>query len=202
MIICGPTERSRQVSSCSVDSLPLILEIDSSCDFCDQNWGQVLGSIVFVHTEIVYFSHLDLVSLDTCQDRDAGDTCNKCLIFIPDSDKPFGLISRGRQGPSQKLSRVVESEGVVVILDVVIGQKDIQFIKFGVFLDIYLAPVQFIVGEFLGFFINVLDFSGALNVSVVDLFLVVSQHGSVVPVSVFFKDVLVVLYFTAILPII
>ena len=73
MVVSSSAKRGWEVSTCSVDCLPLVFEIDPTGDFGDQDRGQVLCAVLFVNAQIVNFSHLDLVGLDACQHR---HTCN------------------------------------------------------------------------------------------------------------------------------
>lgn len=95
MVVSGSTERGGKVPARSVDGLPLVFEVDAAGDFGDQDWGEVFGAVVFVHTEVVNFSHLDLVIFHTCQDRHTSNTRYQLLILIPDTHKPLGLVPRG-----------------------------------------------------------------------------------------------------------
>ena len=64
MVISGPAKRCGQISSCSVNCLPLIFKVDSSGDFGDQDWCEVLGSVFFVDAQIINFGHLDFIVFD------------------------------------------------------------------------------------------------------------------------------------------
>lgn len=86
MVISGSAERSGKISSCSVDGLPLVLEVDSAGYLRDENRGKVLFPVTFMYTQIVYFSHFDFVVFNTSQHRHSSDARNKLLFLVPNSN--------------------------------------------------------------------------------------------------------------------
>lgn len=68
-----------------------------------------------------------------------------------------------------------------------------------VVLNIDFAPIDGLIGEFLRLWIDITYFSEALDVSIFDLLLIISEHGSSVPIVVLFEKVLIILHFSAIL---
>lgn len=122
--------------------MPFVFKINPASDFSDENWSEIFLSISFVDTEIVDFGHFDFVVFDTGEDGDSSDTGYELLFVVPDAHEPLWLVARRGQGPSQKLSGIVEPESVVIVLHVVVGQQDVQFIQLVVVFDVDFAPVQ------------------------------------------------------------
>jgi hypothetical protein len=151
-----------------------------------------------VDTQIIDFGHLDFITFDTREDWHTGDACYKLFFFVSDTNEPFRLIAWRREGPSEELFGIIEPKSVVIVLNVVVGEEFIQLIELVIIFDIDLAPEEILIGKCFRFFVDVFDFPEAFDVSVFDLFFIVSEHGSVVPIVVFFEDVLVVLDFATV----
>jgi hypothetical protein len=66
VVVSSSAKRGWEVSTCSVDGLPLVFEVNPTGNFGDQDRGQVLCAVLFVNAQIVDLSHLDLVVLDAC----------------------------------------------------------------------------------------------------------------------------------------
>jgi hypothetical protein len=81
-----------------------------------------------------------------CEYRNTSYTCNEILRFISDANKPLWLISRRGKGPFEELSRIVESECIVVIFYVIVGQEDIHFLKFFLIFEVDFAPEEIFIG--------------------------------------------------------
>ena len=198
MVVSGSAERSGQISACGVNGLPLVLKVDSAGDLCDQNRCEILGPAFFVDTQIIDFGHLDFIAFDTSEDRHTGDAGYELFLFVSDTNEPFRLIAWRREGPSEELFGIIEPKSVIIVLNVVVGQEFIQLIELVIIFDIDLAPEEILIGKCFRFFVDVFDFPEAFDVAVFDLFFIVSEHGSVVPIVVFFEDVLVVLDFSTV----
>lgn len=61
MVVSTGSERSRNNDSSSINSLPHISFVDSSCNFLDQNGSKSFGSQFFVDAKEVDFSHFNFL---------------------------------------------------------------------------------------------------------------------------------------------
>ena len=77
MVISSPAERSGECLSRSINSLPLVSEIDSACDFGNEKSGHLVLAVSFVNTEEVDFAHLDLFLLNKHSHRHSRDRSNQ-----------------------------------------------------------------------------------------------------------------------------
>jgi len=85
VVISGLGDGSGDKGTSSIYSLPLVLEVNSSGDFLDQDWGKSVGSKLLVDTKEVDFSSLELGRVGVYSDWDTCDKTDKFFILL-DSD--------------------------------------------------------------------------------------------------------------------
>ena len=82
-----------------------------------------------MNAQEVDLAHLDLVLLGEHSDRYSSNRSNKFLLLIPNSHQPISSKTRRRQRPIQKLPRIIESIGTIVILHIIISEQMIKLDK-------------------------------------------------------------------------
>mmetsp|Transcript_33605 Transcript_33605/g.38185 ORF Transcript_33605/g.38185 Transcript_33605/m.38185 type:complete len:211 (-) Transcript_33605:110-742(-) len=142
MIISSLSNRFSDHSPGCVNCLPSVSQIDSSGDLLDQNWGQSVGSQFFVDTQEIDFYHLDLRTVDLNFSRNSRDETDQFLALADnDSEMPFLKITRRHQSPFQEGNRIVKSEHVIIIFNIVLCQQVVNFLEFVFASQIHGGPL-------------------------------------------------------------
>lgn len=114
----------RNANTCRVNGLPHILDVDSTGNFFNQNRSKSLWSKFLVDTQEVDFSHLDsIILLEMHVNRNSWNEAHK-LFGLNDSHtyEPIFVLTRRRKSPLKEFSRVIETEHIVIIFNVVFYQ--------------------------------------------------------------------------------
>ena len=103
MPVLSSAPRSRQGGSRGIYRLPLVAQVDTSCDLPDQNWSQAHAANFLVHTKEVYFCHLDANPIDYQRNWDGSDEASK-LSFATNTDDPVWDIAWWVESPSEEVN--------------------------------------------------------------------------------------------------
>lgn len=95
-----------------------------------------------MHAEEVDLAHLDLFAFHEHSHWHSRNRGNQLLLLVPHADQPLGPISWRCERPPEKLSGVIEAIGVVVILNVVVGEQVVVLFEFLLVHHAHLAPVE------------------------------------------------------------
>mmetsp|Transcript_82764 Transcript_82764/g.192306 ORF Transcript_82764/g.192306 Transcript_82764/m.192306 type:complete len:307 (-) Transcript_82764:282-1202(-) len=147
VVVAALTDRSRQDYTSCVDRLPDVLLVHPPCDLLDQHRCQALRPQFLVHAEEVDLHHADhwVVDLHAC--RNASDEAHELAAGLhPHAQVPASQIAWWLQGPPEETDRVVEAEHAVIILDVVLAQKQVDLLCLHVVVDVASAPLE-LVGQ-------------------------------------------------------
>ena len=77
-------------------------------------------------TQIVYFGHFYLLVLNHSCNWNSRDGSHQLFVLISDANQPLRSIPRRSQSPPQETSGIVESIGVIVILNIIFSEKPIE----------------------------------------------------------------------------
>jgi len=125
----------------SVDSLPHVAPVDSPGDLLDQHWCESFGPQRLMNAQEVDLGLDILLAVDN---HVHGDSTNeaKQLVFLasPDTEEPVLVIAWRSESPLQELDRVVKSEHIVIIFDVVLSQQVVHLLALLIVLDVDVVP--------------------------------------------------------------
>lgn len=127
VVVLRNGEGCRQDGARRVDGLPLVCQINTSCDLLDQGRRQSLISDALVNAQEVYLRHLDLVLVDRHVHGDGTDEADEVLV-AHDTDDPVLIVARGAKSPPQELDGVIEAEFTLSVLNVVVRQKIVYLV--------------------------------------------------------------------------
>lgn len=91
-------------------------------------------------TQVVYLGHFDFLCLSERENWDASDASDELFALVPHADEPFGLVPGRGKSPAEEFLGIVEPEGVVIILYVVVCQQFVKLFELSLFFDINITP--------------------------------------------------------------
>jgi hypothetical protein len=107
-----------------VDCLPDAVSVGSALDLLNQHWPETLASQLLFHAQEVNLDHADLLALGLGCDGDGTDEAvERALFAVPHSYEPLWLLAWDEKGPLEEVYLVIEAEGVVTVLHVVVSQE-------------------------------------------------------------------------------
>ena len=77
-------------------------------------------------TQIVDLGHFYLLVLNHSRNWNSRDGSHQLFVLVPDANQPLRSISRGSQSPPDESSGIVESIGVIIILNIIFSEKPIE----------------------------------------------------------------------------
>lgn len=143
MEVAGSGDGLGDDNACCVDCLPGVGEVYSASDLLDQDWSQSLGSELLVNTQVVDFSHVDLLVIDHSLHRYPRDKSKEFLgLSCSHSNMPLLSVPRHQQSPSEELNGIVKSECVSLILHIVLHQQLVQFLYLLIILQVQTGELE------------------------------------------------------------
>lgn len=79
-----------------------------------------------MNTQIVDLGHFYLLVLNHRYNWNSRDGSHQLFVLVPDANQPLRSVPRGSQGPPQETPRIIESIGVIVILNIIFSEKPIE----------------------------------------------------------------------------
>jgi len=128
--------------TCGIYSLPYVEKVHSAGHLLNQDCRETLRSQALVHAQEVNLGHGNFLATDNIMDRDTWNETKKLILLAAsDTKQPLFVVAWGSQSPFKELDGVVEAEHVVVILNIVLSQQVIDFLRLCGIVDVNIRPI-------------------------------------------------------------